>query len=275
MDAVTLKQLQQTEYEILCTVDDFCAKHDIRYALFCGTLLGAVRHQGFIPWDDDVDIAMTRDEYVKFCRCWKEHPAEGYIFQDLESDPYCTISHGKVRKDGTVLLTPAENPERGHHGIWIDIFPLDKMGTGMVNGWRVRRQAQKIILLTRARDRIPSDGAGKRLFRSFVRVVPEAIRQRALKRAITWLVNNDERLKNGYVWKSLAAGWHIKKWTFPQEMAEAYDTLTFNGRSFPVFRDYRTMLNILYGDYMQLPPPSERVCKHTPLEVAFVRPDKT
>ena len=82
MDNKLLRDLQLTELEILKVVHKFCEKNDIKYSLYAGTALGAVRHKGFIPWDDDVDIVMTRDEFEKFCLKWKQNPVEGYYFQN-------------------------------------------------------------------------------------------------------------------------------------------------------------------------------------------------
>ncbi len=269
MDNVTLKQLQNVEFEILCTVDDFCKKNDIKYALFCGTLLGAVRHGGFIPWDDDIDIVMTRAEYTKFCEAWNRKPVQGYYFEHFETDDFCTTSHGKVRKNGTILLTPSENPNHGHHGIWIDIFPLDKLSNKVDLRKRTLRQARKIIALTRANEKIPSDGVAKKVVRAMLRTIPKRIRKNELLKAVDWFQRNENGVQDNYVWKSMAAGWHIEKWTFPQGMPDVYGMVIFNDRSFPAFGDYDGMLKILYGDYMQLPPESERVCKHNPLKIIF------
>ena len=68
MDDKALKKLQETEFDILCMIDDYCKKYNIKYSLYAGTALGAVRHGGFIPWDDDIDLAMTRLEFDKLCK---------------------------------------------------------------------------------------------------------------------------------------------------------------------------------------------------------------
>ena len=94
MDSELLKKLQETELEILIDIDDFCRKNNIKYSVYAGTLLGAVRHNGFIPWDDDIDIAMTRNEYRKFCNLFAEKPMNGYYFENYENDNYCGTCHG-------------------------------------------------------------------------------------------------------------------------------------------------------------------------------------
>ena len=129
MDQEVLRKLQLTELDILLAVDKFCNDNNINYSLFGGTALGAVRHGGFIPWDDDIDICMCRSDYEKFIRLWKKKSIGGFFLQDTNPDNKTTQTHSKVRKDNTVLATREEYEVPGHHGIWIDIFPIDKVPT--------------------------------------------------------------------------------------------------------------------------------------------------
>ena len=151
MDNDTLNKLQQTELTILRDIDYYCRENGIQYSLYAGTALGAVRHKGFIPWDDDVDIIMTRSEYSKFCDTWEHNPIPGYFFQNYLNDRWCGNSHGKIRKDNTIFLSVADVEEQGHHGIWIDIFPVDKLP---IDDRRQKKHilniGKIIILLTRA-----------------------------------------------------------------------------------------------------------------------------
>ena len=126
MDNLTLKKLQDTEFEILKALDKYCRVHDIKYSLVAGSLLGAVRHGGFIPWDDDIDIAMTRSEYTKFCECIAKDPIPSHVFTNFENDKYSGLCHGKLGKEGTVFIQQGDIESVGHHEIWVDIFPFDK-----------------------------------------------------------------------------------------------------------------------------------------------------
>ena len=127
METDVLNKLQETEFEILVEIARFCRDNHICYSLYGGTLLGAVRHKGFIPWDDDIDIVMTRDQYTRFCNEWKSKPIAGYYLENFETDKHTQNVHSKVRKDGTVFLSDIENEKIGHHGIWVDIFVMDKV----------------------------------------------------------------------------------------------------------------------------------------------------
>jgi len=127
MAAYDIRPLQLHILDILLAIDKVCREHDLRYYLAAGTLLGAVRHQGFIPWDDDVDIAMPRKDYdifMQHCKEWLPDPYEGLF---AENDPKYPGNFGKVVDSSTTLV------ERAHHayvgGIYVDVFPIDGMTT--------------------------------------------------------------------------------------------------------------------------------------------------
>ena len=123
----TLRKLQLTQLEMLKVVDAFCKENDIQYSLYAGTLLGAVRHQGFIPWDDDLDICMSRENYNRFIELWTKDCPSGYIIQNKENTPEFTQSFTKIRKENTTFLQYEWEREKYHTGIFIDIFPIDRI----------------------------------------------------------------------------------------------------------------------------------------------------
>lgn len=120
-----LRKLQLMELEILNEFVGLCEKHDLRYYLVGGTLLGAVRHQGFIPWDDDIDVAMPREDYDKFAEICREELGKDYFYQSPETDPHYFLTYAKIRKNGTEVYEERFQNAKFHKGIFIDIFPLD------------------------------------------------------------------------------------------------------------------------------------------------------
>jgi lipopolysaccharide cholinephosphotransferase len=122
----TLQRLHDTEQEILDQIVSICEKHSIVYFLIYGTLLGSVRHKGFIPWDDDADIAMTRAEYEKFAEACKTDLPDTYFFHDINTDPLYWLPFAKVQKNGTLFIEQNQKDVDTHHGIWVDIFILDE-----------------------------------------------------------------------------------------------------------------------------------------------------
>ena len=268
MDGKKLSNLQETEFGMLADLDVYCKKYKIKYSLYAGTMLGAVRHKGFIPWDDDVDICMTRSEYTKFCNTISLHPMEGYYFQSFETDSNCMMNHGKLRKDGTVLLSKGENENIGHHGVWIDIFPLDKISRKKTKAIKTLWIGKAIIYLTRANQRIVFQDKKKFLVNRMIRIIPSTIRQYVLRRLVRKLREYDKTTLDNYEWISMSAVYSLK-YRFPNNILSDYTALNFNTKEFMVFKDYKKMLSILYGDYMVLPPESERVCRHNPIKIVL------
>lgn len=121
-----LKAVKEVQLDLLKYFSGFCQKYDLRYCAIYGTLLGAVRHRGFIPWDDDIDLAMPREDYERLKVLAEEKMEEPYFFQIPENDPECFYGgYGKLRNSMTGGLEGINSGHKCNQGIWIDIFPLD------------------------------------------------------------------------------------------------------------------------------------------------------
>lgn len=121
-----LRKLQLVELDILMELDRICRKHKIRYFLCGGTLLGAVRHGGFIPWDDDVDVGFFREDYERFCEMFQqEADRSNYFLQTWKTDPHYRWNYGKIRRLGTEHIRTGQEHMKYRTGISIDIFPYD------------------------------------------------------------------------------------------------------------------------------------------------------
>ena len=126
LDDRQLRQLQMIELEMLVEVDRICKKCGIQYNIIAGTLLGAVRHGGFIPWDDDADVAMLRPEYEKFRKaCKTELDTTRFYFQDHRNTRGYRWGYGKLRRKNTLFLRENQEHMPYKQGVFIDIFPLD------------------------------------------------------------------------------------------------------------------------------------------------------
>lgn len=120
-----LRRLQLVELDILTEFVRICDKYGLRYYLVGGTLLGAIRHQGFIPWDDDIDVAMMREDYDRFAQIAAQELDPRYFYQSPDTDPYYFLTYNKIRKNGTEVYEERFKDSKFHKGIFIDIFPLD------------------------------------------------------------------------------------------------------------------------------------------------------
>lgn len=127
MENKELKKVQECEIEMLKLVDEICRKYDLTYFAIGGTALGAVRHNGMIPWDDDIDIAMPREDYNKFLKVLEKDLPEGYHVQNFFTEPKTPFYFTKIRKDNTLFVEYYLRDYPIHHGIFIDIFPFDNV----------------------------------------------------------------------------------------------------------------------------------------------------
>ena len=249
-----LKKLQGIELELLIEFDRICRNCHIRYTLTGGTLLGAVRHGGFIPWDDDADVSMLRSEYERFRTACETELDERYYFQDMHNTKGYRWGYGKLRKKGTVFLRENQEHMPYEQGVFIDIFPRD----GVPDGWLVRKFhklqcfcIRKILWSEvgkigdkrkgmRMWFRWLNRAAGDRIYGIYDRLVEKSNRRKTrLVRNLMFPVPNG---KDGY----------LRKWY--QHSVE----LEFEGHRFLANSGYKDWLEQEFGNYMELPPPEKR-----------------
>lgn len=141
--ACTLEELQNVEYGILCDFADFCDKYNIEYVLSGGTLLGAIRHNGFIPWDDDIDVNMDSTNFKKFLKKIKKHPMEGIHLSWVDTENQYPLYFAKLRKCGTYMPENEYKSFDVYNGVWIDIFVY----TGYPKNKVIAKLQEKIYFL--------------------------------------------------------------------------------------------------------------------------------
>lgn len=261
-----LRQLQLTMLEILKVFDKFCREHDLKYSLYAGSLLGAVRHKGFIPWDDDLDVCMSRSDYEKFLKLWQENPPEGYVLQNKENSKYFDQSFSKVRKDHTTFLQDQWQIGNHHTGIFLDVFPIDRIPDGKLNRMIFKWHCMKYQLLTR--EFVPPKGGAIVRFGSAVilactpKTCREKVRQNTLKKITRY--NHRQELETVAI-ETMAS---LRK-PFAPDMLDAYVDLPFENGEFMCYAGWDDHLRRKFGDYMQLPPEEERAWRHHPLIIDF------
>lgn len=261
-----LRMLQLTQLEMLKVFDSFCREHGLHYSLYAGTLLGAVRHKGFIPWDDDLDVCMARAEYDRFIGLWSENPCKGYILQNKENAPAFSQSFTKLRKDHTTFLQNGERTGVYHTGIFIDIFPIDRIPLGKISRWMFKWRCMKYQLLTR--EYVPPKSWFPIRFACAVILLCTPKQQRALARQN--LLKKITQYDSNHALETVAIE-VISTINCPlaADMLSDYTYLSFEGSNFMCFAGWNEYLRRKYGDYMQLPPEEDRVWKHHPIMIDF------
>ena len=266
MDDKVLRQLQLTMLETLKVFDAFCRKHDIKYSLYAGSLLGAVRHKGFIPWDDDLDVCMSRAEYDRFVALWEAERPDGYILQNKENTPAYWQSFSKIRKDHTTFLQEERETGKYHTGIFLDIFPLDRIPDGKLERAVYKWHCMKYQLLTREFVP-PKAGLVMRLGSAVIlactpKFCREKVRQNALKKITQYNGFHDLEISAIETMASLRK-------PFARDMLDAYVDLPFEDGTFMCFAGWDDHLRRKFGNYMQLPPVEERAWRHHPIVIDF------
>ncbi len=245
---------QRIMLELLKAFDAVCTQYDLQYTLFAGTLLGAVRHQGFIPWDDDLDVIMPRQDFDRLQQLGQSAFGSGlYTFQTVFSEHW-PMFFSKLRMDGTACMEKIRPTDRQmHQGIYIDIFPCDNASDHMLVR-RLQFLASKVVIAKSLYRRgYETDSLKKKCFLAFCRLLPT--------RPFLRLCKLRSAGSSRWVHAFLGAASQMEKSVFPRDVFSARTEAKFEDGMFPVPEKSDVLLTILYGDYMQLPPPEARRCK--------------
>lgn len=268
MDHETLKKVQPVLLEIAKEVKRVCDENGIRYCLYRGTFLGAVRHRGFIPWDDDMDIAMLRPDYEKFRRLAPEKLGKDYCFQDWHTDENYALPFGKVRKRGT-LFVEAKCARLPENGLYVDIYPLDYAPA------QAERRALSGKLLHLFRVKLMKSGYTpwmegtkilwkKRLGYCAYQALALLTTQEKLAKKYDALVSAPPESETVYEQSGLPVTYYFEKSWFEDQQDYPFEDTTFAGP-----RDFDACLRSLYGNYMELPPADRRENRHQIQELSL------
>ena len=276
MDNVTLRKVQLVQLEIAKEIDRICRENDIAYFLAGGTLLGAIRHKGFIPWDDDLDVGMLRTEYEKFLEIAPEKLSPRYKMLDWNSDPNYPHPMGKIIKRGTVYREGKRHDD-AEQGIWVDIFPYDN-ALDFDKSFKRRGFHLKVLRgLIRAKSHYQTwysdDGIilSKYIKNLPFRILAVFFKKDRLIRKYEIISKLDENKDNKFVYENGTEDYD--KWCFPKTIFTTFVNSEFESYPFSIPKDYDKYLTTAYGDYKKLPPEEERENRHQIVEVAFGEQD--
>jgi lipopolysaccharide cholinephosphotransferase len=258
-----MNELQKIELGILKSIDKICRENNITYYIAYGTALGAVRHKGFIPWDDDVDIIMLRDDYERFCSLPKAAFPQDLFLQTVYTDPEYPLPFAKIRKNNTAYVERGREKLHMHQGIFIDIFPLDYICEGKFAKLKQRMWAEyQWILMARNR----GGGFVKRIIINAANIGCSTTEKylKRIRKAEQHVINKTKTAKVTCMSYGGRAIYAVQYDTADFEAADA----EFEGYRFPIMRGYDNFLRTRYGDYMKIPPEEDRVT-HSPYYVSF------
>ncbi len=263
--AMSMKEIQSVSLEILKTVADICEQNNLRYSMAWGTLIGAVRHKGFIPWDDDIDILMPRPDYEKLKKYFGDNHKELYPYRlfdiSVKDYPYLLsrVCDDRYRIDVC-------NEKSCGMGIFIDIYVMDGMGDSFDEAWSFAKKTCKyprlIFLSTRKHYHFGmTKGFWKRMAKIPVFYYAKLMGKDYFIHKLLGMINLNSYESSNYVgsatWAERPKFAVIKKEDIEELIPMQFEKYQFKGP-----KAYDKLLRQWYGDYMQLPPEKDRVYHH-------------
>lgn len=252
--AEELNKLHKVLFDLLCEFDRICKKHNIEYFLDSGTALGAVRHGGFIPWDDDIDVGMIRSEYERFLKIAAKETSSDYFLLTKETDPAYLKYHAKLVKKGTIFPEPGTDGYK-HRGIFIDIFPFDKVSDNLSKRRNDFKWNQYYFRLFRLKKiKFSTVKKTKLILWILLKFVPLTFLEKRQQKLWTNYNNTNASYLTCYLYQMVIN----RDIVFPTTTISPSTTINFNGKEFLIMSNYDNYLRIMYKNYMKLPPENKR-----------------
>lgn len=262
-----IRQMQLVELDMLKEVDHICRENQISYVADGGTLLGAVRHGGFIPWDDDVDIKMLRKDYDRFQEVCKDQlDPEKYFLQTYETDPGYRWGYARILKNGTVFVRQGHEMLKSKNGIFIDIFPVDHVPAKMpAHSWCNFKALFCRKMLYSEVGKKTADNWLKRAGFTILDCIPKQRAYVMLERMIEKYRDQDCSLVRCFSW-----GAREETIGFPKQWFEETIEIRFEDMSVKAPKELHAYLVHNFGeDYMTPPPAEQQKPKHTAVNIQF------
>lgn len=252
-------EVREVQLRLLADVARYCEDAELPWFLWAGSLLGAVRHSGYIPWDDDIDIAMPREIYEQFCGLYSTSPAVGSRLLDGRRDSTYPLPFAKICDTSTLVVEDYE--QSCDYGVSIDLFPVDNWPDGARTTVVVRVGTRFIRALLTLQLLIPRDGRSP-IKSAALRISKPAVKLLGRKTCATLVTRIAKCVKSG---QSSHVG--VMVWAYSERVpASCYGSsvpVEFEGNAYPAPVGWREVLGSLYGSYMNLPPAEKQITHHS------------
>ena len=268
MREIGLDELKVIQMDVMSAVHRFCEEHNLKYSLACGSMLGAARHKGYIPWDDDIDIYVPRDDYERMADIFPELWEGKYSFITLKRDKRWFTPYGK----GCDVRTGLKE-KNGHNytlGVNIDVFPVDDVPDNETDWLRYNRTRRRIVFLHNMSvciDQFPifNFKPGKSRLRVLCATIfilfMRCTSARFWARVLQWYAKKNNG--KGYTHMFECVMGMFQKHPFDKSLFDHRVLMPFEDRMFMCFEDYDNYLSNGFGNWRELPPVEKRVSHHT------------
>ena len=247
-----LEVLQNYVYEIFVEFDRVCKKHNLRYSMEGGTLLGAVKFQNFVPWDDDIDVIMLREDYEKFLKIAPSELGEKFFLQSYNNVKEFPLNYAKICHNDTEIYDyDYTHLKNMNHGVFIDIFPLDNVIPN-----KLKKQCSKIGVLTGARKTKLKVKLGVKGKRKIIYKLLSLLPMKTLCKMLNKACQKYNKLNTGYTYEVCNSN---KKFApLKTELYTEWNELQFRDKKFMAIKGYNELLKDRFGkDYMDVLPKEE------------------
>lgn len=266
-----LKKLKELELMILSEFDRVCRKYHIHYSLAYGTLIGAIRHKGFIPWDDDVDVMLTRSEYERLNSIIDNELREEFVYVDSNRNDNYGLSFGKLMLKDTIMREVQLENTRIPCGVFVDVFVIDSISNielERIESWK-RANYIHDILTCRSGYKYNLKGIYALAYRIRGYIYKLTKNKQGLNDSFQRNARRYENDKTCLMGVDFGGCCGTKPLYFPLHSFDNYIDIAFEGLKCECISDYDTVLRATYGNYLELPPKEERIPHHTVSEVDF------
>lgn len=254
-----LKRIQKAELYLLIVFDKVCRENGLTYFLDSGTALGAVRHGGFIPWDDDIDVGMPRKDYERFMEIGQgQLPSDVFLQNSVTEKNYRRYA-AKLRLEGTVFPEADELPYQ-HNGIFMDIFPFDNIPSNRMRAkWNVKYVVEMchVVRAFRSDGNSESPSCMRRVLFRVIKSFPSCWGDKLERHCLRFARKNENKdtgLMTCYFWRMSQS----RQYLFETEKMLPVKDIDFDGHAVMIMKDPDYYLKLMYGDYMKLPPEESR-----------------